>query len=134
VPSLIEEKIKLSRYVLNAMVYGVNRPFNVALLCANMPEIKAWAKLHHVRAHDDEALLAHGAIRHLVQKDVDTLTEEFKQYERIGGFALIAEDFSVLNGLLTPKLSLKRRSVLEQYRAQFEALYPPRRSAFPPSD
>src|SRR6185369_2815957 len=98
VPAPLEEALKLSPFISNVMIYGDNKPFNVALVAANVDSVKEWAK-------------AHG----LGDKKIDELSVEFKGYERIRNFALISEDFTQENGMLTPKLSVKRRNVMQKW-------------------
>jgi long-chain acyl-CoA synthetase len=58
-----------------------------------------------------------------VKEELDKLSSEFKGYERIRNFALISEDFTQENGMLTPKLSLKRRNVMQKWGGELEKLY-----------
>jgi long-chain acyl-CoA synthetase len=123
-PTPLEEQIKLSPYVLNAMVYGDNRPFNVALVVADLPAVKGWARDNQLSLPGDtESLLKDTRVRALFRKEIDKHGAEFKGFERIGDFALIADDFTGENGMLTPSLKLKRRKVVETYGALLEQLY-----------
>jgi long-chain acyl-CoA synthetase len=122
VPSLLEEKLKLSPYVSNAMLYGDNRPHNVALICANVPEVEKWALQRGLRERG-AALLARAEVRALFTAEVEALVGGFKAFERPAQFALLTEDFTTENGLLTPKMSLKRRDVVKRYAAELERLY-----------
>jgi long-chain acyl-CoA synthetase len=94
VPTPLEEQLKLSAYVLNAMVYGDNKPYNVALLCANVDAVKKWGAENGVGESDPEKLLGHAKIRDLFKKEVDHYGEKFKGFEGVKDFALIAEDFT----------------------------------------
>ncbi len=123
VPTPLEEQIKLSPYVLNVMVYGDNKPFNVALVVANVDAVKKWGQDNGVSETDAEKLLANTKVRALFKKEVDHYGEKFKGFEEVRDFALIGEDFTTENGLLTPSLKVKRRKVFEKYQDLFEALY-----------
>lgn len=123
VPAPLEETLKLSPFVANVMIYGDNKPFNVALVAANVDTVKDWAKAHGMADKKTDELLAHEKVRAKVKEELDKLSGEFKGYERIRNFALIAEDFTQENGMLTPKLSVKRRNVMQKWGAELERLY-----------
>ncbi len=123
VPTPLEEQLKLSPYVSNIMVFGDNRPYNVALVVANLETLRGWAKEHGVDASDVEAMLLLPSVRGLFQGEVSRLSAGFRTFEEVRDFALIADDFTVENGLLTPSLKVKRRHVFEKFEAVLSALY-----------
>jgi long-chain acyl-CoA synthetase len=124
VPTPIEEGLKLSPYVANAMVYGDNRPFNVALVVADIPAVRRWAETEHERVpYDEVGILKDERVRALFRAEIDKHGAAFKGFESIREFALIAEDFTTGNGMLTPSLKLKRRKVVETFGAQLEQMY-----------
>jgi long-chain acyl-CoA synthetase len=123
VPTPLEEELKLSPYIANAMAYGDNRPYNVALIVANLDALGSWAEKNAVHAAKAEELLEHPKVRNLYEKEIARLSKKFKGYEAVTGFALIAHDFTTDNGMLTPSLKLKRRKVLEAYASLIEGIY-----------
>jgi long-chain acyl-CoA synthetase len=122
VPTTLEEELKLSQYILNVMVYGDNRPCNVAIVVANVAAVKGWAAQHGLTL-DGQQLLSHPKVRGLIEAEIGRLSEKFKGFESVRAFALIDQDFTVGNGMLTPSLKLKRAKVLEVHGATLEALY-----------
>jgi long-chain acyl-CoA synthetase len=131
VPTPLEEQLKLSPYVLNCMVYGDNRLFNVALLVANVNAVGSWGKENGVSESDPEKLLANPKVRALFKKEVEHYGEKFKGFEGVKEFALTPEDFTPENGLLTPSLKVKRRKVFEKYQSVIEALYTKKKESRP---
>jgi long-chain acyl-CoA synthetase len=123
VPTPLEEQLKLSPYVLNVMVHGDNKPFNVALLVANVDALKTWGQENGVTESDPEKLCAHSKVRALLKGEIDKYGEKFKGFEGVKDFALIPEDFTTENGMLTPSLKVKRRKVFERYESVIEGLY-----------
>ena len=124
VPTPLEEALKLSPYVLNAMVYGDNRPFNVALVVASVAAVKKWAEEHGVSLPGSpEAIVKDDRVRSLFKQEIEKHGAAFKGFESIQDFALIADDFTTDNGMLTPSLKLKRRKVIETYGPVIDALY-----------
>jgi len=127
VPSPLEEKLKLSPYILNALVYGDNRPYNVALLCANLDAVKKFAQEQGLGTQSPEALLDNPKVRELFKKELEKHSADFKGFEEVKDFAIIAEDFTTENDMLTPSLKVKRRKVMEKYGKTVDALYTKKR-------
>ncbi|HEY1957895.1 MAG TPA: long-chain fatty acid--CoA ligase [Polyangiaceae bacterium] len=123
VPSPLEEKLKLSPYILNAFVYGDNKPYNVALVCANTDALKKFAEQQGLGAQSGDALLENPRVRELFKKELEKYMAEFKGFEEIKEFAIIGEDFTTDNGMLTPSLKVKRRKVMEKYGKIVDGLY-----------
>ena len=121
-PAPLEELIKLSGYVSNVMVFGDNKPYNVALVVANMAEVQKWADAHGVSG-TGAALLENDKVQALFREEVDKHSADFKQFEKIKKIKLISEDFTVDNGMLTPKMSLKRRVVMQRHGEALQKLY-----------
>ncbi len=124
VPTPLEEELKLSPYVANAMVYGDNRPYNVALVVADIRAVRRWAETEHVHLpHDDEGVLRDERVRSLFKAEIEKHAIAFKGFESIRDFALIGDDFTTDNGMLTPSLKLKRRKVVETFGPLLEQMY-----------
>lgn len=123
-PASLEEQLKLSPYIANALVYGDNRPYNVALIVANAAAVRKWAGDHHVAVPSETAaMLTDERVRNLFGTEIAKLGAAFKGFEVIRDFELLQEDFTTDNGLLTPKLSVRRRNVIERYKDAIERLY-----------
>jgi long-chain acyl-CoA synthetase len=125
VPSPLEEKLKLSQFIANVMVHGANKPYNVAIIVPDMNELREWAKKpeNGVHASGDDALLGDPKVRNLIRQELETYSQDFKQFEKVLKFDLIKEDFTTSNNMLTPSLKLKRRNVMQTYGDRIEKLY-----------
>jgi long-chain acyl-CoA synthetase len=122
VPTPLEEKIKLSPYISNIMVHGVNREYNVAVVIPDYEVLKGWAKERGLDA-DPSSLAKNQKVHALMEQEVDRLSAEFKGYEKIRRLYVGEEDFTTDNGMLTPTLKLKRRVVQQRYGDVLESLY-----------
>jgi long-chain acyl-CoA synthetase len=122
-PSPLEEKLKLSPYIANVMVYGDNRPFNVALIVPDMDALRKWASENGRSSADIKALLDDRQLRDVFGEELEKFSADFKQFEKIKKFGLVAEDFTTENDMLTPTLKLKRRKVIEVFGEQLKQLY-----------
>lgn len=123
VPTPLEEQLKLSPYVANVMVHGDNKPFNVAVVAANIGAVKSWAGENGVSESDPAKLVANPKVRQLFKTELDKYGEKFKGFEGIKDFAVVHEDFTTDNGMLTPSLKVKRKKVFDVYKDLIEALY-----------
>jgi long-chain acyl-CoA synthetase len=122
-PQPIENALKTSRYVSNAMVIGDRRRFIVALIVPNQSIIRAKAAESAVMLNSAAELVNHPWVRALIEAEIKKVTAHLAQYETIKRFALLPEDFSYDNGGLTFTMKLKRRVVEQQYSAIIESLY-----------
>jgi long-chain acyl-CoA synthetase len=109
--------------VANVMVYGDNRPYNVALVVADAGALKKWATENGQATSDVESLLKNEKVRDLFKNEIERFSAQFKGFESVNSFALIADDFTTENGMLTPSLKLKRRKVLEVHGPLLDSLY-----------
>ncbi|MBC8260049.1 MAG: long-chain fatty acid--CoA ligase [SAR324 cluster bacterium] len=121
-PAPLEETLKLSAYIDQIMLYGFNRAHNVAVIVAAMPAVEKYAEENEITA-SGESLLTDPKIRQLFQEQLDRYGKDFKSFERPQNFTLLAEEWGIDNGLLTPTLKLKREVVEKQFMKQIESLY-----------
>jgi long-chain acyl-CoA synthetase len=122
-PQPIENALKTSPYILNAMIVGDQRRFVVALIVPNAATVSAKLQDQGVRLASHEEMAAHPAVRSLIEAEVKRLTAHLAQWETIKRFALLPEDFTFDNGSLTFTLKLKRRVVEQNYREVIDKLY-----------
>ena len=112
-PQNLENDLKASRYVSQALVIGDRRPYIAALVTLDQDEIAKW------RADGGEDVDA------LVQGIVDEVNEQRSRYEQIKRFEVLPRDFSAEEGEITPTLKLRRRVVQEHFADAIERLYTP---------
>ncbi|UCH29382.1 MAG: long-chain fatty acid--CoA ligase [Myxococcales bacterium] len=122
VPTPLEEKIKLSPYISNVMVYGMNREYNVAIVVPDFEVLKGWAEEKGLDP-DPTSLAKNDQVQALIEEEVNKFSSDFKGYEKARKIVIGDEDFTTENGMLTPTLKLKRRVVQERYSDKIEALY-----------
>ena len=122
VPTPLEEKMKLSPYISNAMVHGMNQEYNVAIVIPDYEALKGWA-VEKGLDPDPASLAKSDAVRALIEEEVQKYSSDFKGYEKARKIYIGEEDFTTENGMLTPTLKLKRRVVQERYGDAIDALY-----------
>jgi long-chain acyl-CoA synthetase len=121
-PAPLEEKLQLSPYIAQCVVYGSDQAHNVALIVPDMTALVAWARGIGVPTAT-EALFADPRTRDLFRKEIETYSRDFKGYEAIHDFVLSAEEMTTGNDMLTPTLKLKRRNVVARYGRLLQGLY-----------
>lgn len=123
VPSPIEEQLQLSGFINQVMVYGEQRPFNVAVVVPDFEYLEQWATEHDLDTSDLEALLADAEVRDLYKTEITRAQSSIKHYERVRDFVLEDQEFTPENGMLTPSLKIKRRAIMEKLGGDIDRLY-----------
>jgi long-chain acyl-CoA synthetase len=122
-PVGIEEDIKLNHYIENAMIYGEGREFNVALIIPDFVALDKWAEKNNL-PKDHEQLIKRDEVKSFLTNEIsNALKGKYGAYEIPRKFIFLSETFTLDNGMLTQTMKLKRRVVLEKYKAQIDASY-----------
>ena len=122
-PQPIEGLLKLNKFISNAVLLGDRRKFPIALLVPNFERLEPWAKEAGLRWTSREELVALPEIEAQLAGEAKKNLRDLAQFEVPKRFLVLARDFSIESGELTPKLSI-RRKVVEQHNAdRIEALY-----------
>jgi long-chain acyl-CoA synthetase len=121
-PANIENDLKQSRFISQAVMHGDRRPFPVALITLDAEEILPWAKENDL-PEDLGALSSADEVRALVQDELDRANAHYAQVEQIKKFAILERDLTVEDGELTPTLKVKRNVVNERFADLIEAMY-----------
>jgi long-chain acyl-CoA synthetase len=122
-PQYVERVLKTSPYISQAAAYGDRRKYITALLTLDADVILPWARENGLGDKTYEQLAAEPAVRRLITVEVERLNGQLARYETIKRFWIVPGDFSVDGGEMTPTMKLKRRVVVEKYRAELDALY-----------
>jgi long-chain acyl-CoA synthetase len=121
-PVNIESELRNSRYITEAVVYGDNRSFLVALLTLDRDESVKLAEGLGI-ATDPATIAADPRVRGELEKEVERVNQKFARIEQIKRFTILEGDFSQAGGELTPTLKVKRAVVYDKYAAVFDGLY-----------
>jgi long-chain acyl-CoA synthetase len=123
VPSPIEEQLQLSGFISQVMVYGEQRPYNVAVLVPDIEYLEKWASENDIDSSDIDAMLVNEKVQQLFTTEVNRGQASIKRYERVRDFVLEPDEFTPENGMLTPSLMVKRRAVMAKYGEVIDAMY-----------
>jgi long-chain acyl-CoA synthetase len=121
-PANIENDLKQSPFISQAVMYGDRRPYPVALVTLDMEEIGPWAKEQGL-PEDPAALATEPKVIEMVQGVLDHANSKYAQVEQVKRFAILDHDLAQETGELTPTLKVKRNVVYENYAKEFDDLY-----------
>jgi long-chain acyl-CoA synthetase len=122
-PSNIENALRLSRWISQAVVYGDRRPYLTALLTLDPDEAGALAEHVGASSADVAALADDPAVRAELQGAVDEVNRRFARIEQVKRFAVLDRDLTQEDEELTPTLKVKRNVVYERHGDVFRGLY-----------
>jgi long-chain acyl-CoA synthetase len=128
VPAPLEDGITRSQFIAQALLYGDNKKFNIAVIVPDIVELRGWMarQPHFVQGSGElslEELLCHEEVRKLFSSELQHVCSTMKSYERPLRWAAIFEPFSQENQMLTPKMSLRRNNVVKAYKDLIDELY-----------
>jgi long-chain acyl-CoA synthetase len=121
-PQNLENELKSSKFVSQALVVGDKRPYVVALITLDEPEIQKWADARGLDG-DVARLAADDQVQELVEGLVERVNADHSRFEQIKRFAILPRDFSMAEDEVTPTLKLRRKICMEHFAAEIETLY-----------
>lgn len=122
-PQPIENELKLDKYISSAIVFGDRKPYLVAIITPDVETLADYARQEKIGFSNFEELVHNPRIKELYATRIKELNKSYPPYKTIKYFALVASDFSIEGGELTPTLKLKRKIILEKYKDIIEDLY-----------
>ena len=122
-PLPIENKLKESPFIEQVMLIGAEKKFVGALIVPSFPNLNDWARKNNVDGYNKEELIQNPKVVEMFRELVETFNKFFNHVEQVKKFELLAHEWSVETGEMTPKLSLKRKVIMEKYRDAIERIY-----------
>ena len=122
-PLPIENKLKESPFVEQVMVIGAEQKFVGALIVPSFSNLKEWARQNGVEANTPDTLIRHSKVISLYRDLVESFNKYFNHVEQIKKFELLPAEWSVDTGEMTPKMSIKRKVVMEKFRDAIGRIY-----------
>ncbi len=123
IPQPVENKLVNSALIEQAMLVGSGHKYCTALIFPNHQILKLKAEDLGVEISDVDQLCQNDKVRALVQDLIDGANEGMAHWETVKDFILVSEPMSIENGLLTPKMSVRRNIVRERYADLIEQIY-----------
>ena len=122
-PQPIENLLKSSLFIEQVMVVGAERKFVGALIVPSFATLKVWMKEHNISFNSNEAAIKNEQVLNHYKNIVESMNPKFNHVEQIKKFELLPREWSVDTGEMTPKMSLKRKIIMEKYKDEVERIY-----------
>jgi long-chain acyl-CoA synthetase len=123
-PLPIENKLKESPFIEQVMLVGSERKFVGALIVPSFPNLKDWCRKNSIDENmSPQEMIRQPRIIEMYKDLVESFNKYFNHVEQVKKFELLADEWGVDTGEMTPKLSLKRKVIMEKYRDAVERIY-----------
>jgi long-chain acyl-CoA synthetase len=122
-PQPIEGRLKTNPFIGNAVMLGDRRKFPIALLVPEFERLREWAATEGITEPDDAALVALPSIQAKMEMEAKKHLRDLASFEVPKKFLVLERDFTIERGELTPKLSVRRRQVEDNFRDRIAALF-----------
>ena len=123
-PLPIENKLKESPFIEQVMLVGSERKFVGALIVPSFPNLKDWCRKNSIDENmTPQEMIRQPRIIEMYKDLVESFNKYFNHVEQVKKFELLSEEWGVDTGEMTPKLSLKRKVIMEKYRDAVERIY-----------
>lgn len=122
-PLPIENTLKESMFIEQVLVVGADQKFVSALIVPSFPNLVEWCKQQQIEYTSNQEMIVHPKVQELFLKIVESYNAYFNHVEQIKKFELLPAEWSVETGEMTPKLSLKRKVIMEKFRDAVDRIY-----------
>lgn len=122
-PSELENELKFSPYIIDAVVIGDRRPFLTCIIMIDQENVEKFAQDNNVPFSNYASLTKAQEIKELIEEEVEKVNKKFARVEQIKKLWLLDVQLSAEDEELTPTMKLKRNLVEKKYAAQIEAMY-----------
>lgn len=122
-PQIMENKYKESPLIEQMMVIGENQRFPAALIVPTFTALQEWCQKKGITYTTNEEMVKNPQVLDKFQQEIDRYNPEFGHWEQVKKIALLPREFSIDAGEMTPKLSLKRKVILEKNAALIDEIY-----------
>ena len=122
-PQPIENKMKESPFIEQIVLVGDNKKFVSALIVPGFSKLKDWAKQHGIEYTSNEAIIKNTMVLAMIEDIVEEYNTLFNPVEQVKKFVLLPREFTIDKGEMTPKLSIKRKAVLENFAKEVTEIY-----------
>jgi len=122
-PTPIENRMKESYFIEQMMVVGSGKKFAAALVVPSYANLIPWCKQNEITFSTHEELIKDKRVIALYQSIIESYNPEFNHVEQIKKIKLLAEEWSLNSGELTPTGKMRRKIITEKYNAEIESMY-----------
>lgn len=122
-PLPIENKLKESPFIEQVMLVGADRKFVSALIVPSFPNLLDWCRHNGISMTNHAEVIRQPQVNDMYKDLVESFNKYFNHVEQVKKFELLPDEWSVDTGEMTPKLSLKRKVIIEKYKEAIDRIY-----------
>jgi len=122
-PDVVEGKFNTSGFIEQIVVLGENQKFAAALIHPDFAFLKDWCKFHKIPYTTNEEMILNEEVKKRYDREVKKLNEGLGEVEKVKKYQLVADEWTIANGILTPTLKVKRKVVMERYCDDIDKLF-----------
>ena len=122
-PAVLEDRLRANPIVSQCVVVGDNKPYIGALITLDQDSLPQILAANNIESAPMSELINNADVRALVQKAVNAANEAVSNSEAIKKFVIMSEDLTIDNGYLTPKMSIRRHLIVQDFASDIESLY-----------
>ncbi len=122
-PDVVEGKFNTSGFIEQIVVLGENQKFAAALILPDFAFLKDWCKFHKIPYTTNEEMILNEEVKKRYDREVKKLNEGLGEVEKVKKYQLVADEWTIANGILTPTLKVKRKVVMERYCDDIDKLF-----------
>jgi len=123
-PQVLENKLKESAYIEQAMIVGENKKYAAAIIVPDQEGLTRWGKEHHIQPLTLESLIENPKVKQLIQDEIKAVNKKLGKTEEIKKFKLIKDSWTPESGDLSPTLKLKRKHLAAKYESFISDMFP----------
>ena len=122
-PQHIEERFLESPFLENMVVFGEGQKYAAAIIVPDFNYLKEWCKQNQLSFKSNEECLQLKEVKSAIAEEVKKYNALFGETEKIKNYELVADEWSIANGILTPTLKVKRKAVEKRYKERIDAMF-----------
>jgi long-chain acyl-CoA synthetase len=122
-PSELENDLKFSPYITDAVVVGDKRPYLTVIVMIDQENVEKYAQDHDIPFSNYASLTRAKEVQELIWGEIERVNRKFARVEQIKKFYLLQTQLSAEDDELTPTMKLKRKFVEKKYAEHIEAMY-----------
>lgn len=122
-PQLLENKLRESEYIDQAMVVGENEKSAAVIISPNFNTLHYWALKYHLHYRDNVELIALPETKEKFKQVIEDINRSFSAHEQIKAFRIVTDEWTSANGLLSPTLKIKRNLLMAKYKTLIADIY-----------
>ncbi len=122
-PGAMENKFKESKFIEQILIVGENERFPAALIVPSFQYLKEWCSIKGIDYSNNADMICDQRVKDRIFKEVTFYNQEYGTWEQVKKIELLPREFSIDEGEMTPKLSLKRKVIIEKNKSLLNRIY-----------